>query len=102
MAHSGETAELRDGNGEVSPSDLKDHPAERSHSSADNTSTEESSEEEETHEEEEERESDSDTRPRAEHHSDEQRQASCEKCKALKNPKYELVTPRKLSQDRLQ
>ncbi|XP_059370971.1 NACHT, LRR and PYD domains-containing protein 1b allele 3 isoform X1 [Carassius carassius] len=104
MAHHGETTPLSDGNGEVSPSDLKDHPAESSPSSADNTSTEESSEEEEVHDEEEERDSDSDTRPRAEHHtaSDEPLQSCCEKCRALKNPKFELVTPRKMSRDRLQ
>lgn len=104
MAHHGETTPLSDGNGEVSPSDLKDHPAESSHSSTDNTSTEESSEEEEAHEEEEERDSDSDTSARAEHHtaSDEPLQSCCEKCRALKNPKFELVTPRKMSRDRLQ
>ncbi|KAI2656617.1 NACHT, LRR and PYD domains-containing protein 1a allele 3 [Labeo rohita] len=86
-----------------------DHPSESSQSSTDNTSTEESSEEEETQEEEEEtqeeeeeRDSDSDTRPRAENHTDEPRQSCCEKCRALKNPKYELVTPRKISRDRLQ
>ncbi|XP_050985554.1 NACHT, LRR and PYD domains-containing protein 1a allele 5 isoform X3 [Labeo rohita] len=110
MAHHGETTPITDGNGEVSSSDLKaDHPSESSQSSTDNTSTEESSEEEETQEEEEEtqeeeeeRDSDSDTRPRAENHTDEPRQSCCEKCRALKNPKYELVTPRKISRDRLQ
>uniref|UniRef100_A0A8C2DHB2 Si:dkeyp-97b10.3 n=2 Tax=Cyprinus carpio TaxID=7962 RepID=A0A8C2DHB2_CYPCA len=104
MAHHGDTTPRSDGNGEVSPSDLKDHPAESSHSSTDNTSTEESSEEEEAHEEEEERDSDSDTKPRAEPHtaSAEPLQSCCEKCRALKNPKFELVTPRKISRDRLQ
>ncbi|XP_016088319.1 uncharacterized protein [Sinocyclocheilus grahami] len=93
MAHHGETTPLSDGNGEVSPSDLKD-----------NSSTEESSEEEEAHEEEEERDSDSGTKPRAENltASDEPLESCCEKCRALKNPKFELVTPRKMSRDRLQ
>ncbi|KTG32175.1 hypothetical protein cypCar_00028682 [Cyprinus carpio] len=81
MAHHGDTTPRSDGNGEVSPSDLKD-----------NTSTEESSEEEEAHEEEEERDS----------ASAEPLQSCCEKCRALKNPKFELVTPRKISRDRLQ
>ncbi|XP_048017136.1 uncharacterized protein si:dkeyp-97b10.3 isoform X6 [Megalobrama amblycephala] len=104
MAHYGDTTQLNDGNGEVSASDLKDHPAESSHSSSDDTSAEESSEEEEAHEEEEEKQSDSDTRSRAEKPaaSGEQLQPCCEKCRALKNPKHELVTPRKMSRDRLQ
>ncbi|XP_043114781.1 NACHT, LRR and PYD domains-containing protein 1a allele 5 isoform X3 [Puntigrus tetrazona] len=90
MAHHGESTPLNDGNGEVSPSDLKGDSAGSSHSSTDNTSTEESSEEEEAREEEEERE------------SAEPLQSCCEKCRALTNPKFELVTPRKLSRDRLQ
>lgn len=103
MAHYGETTQLNDGNGDVSPSDPKDQPAESSPSSSDNTSAEESSEEEEAHEEEEEEEGDSDSNMRssAEKPSDEQLQPCCEKCRALKNPKYELVSPRKMSKERL-
>lgn len=102
MADYAETKHLTDGNGDVSPSDLKDHPAESSHSSSDSTSAEESSEEDETQEEEEDRESDSNTKAGAENHSDEPLASCCEKCRALKNPKYELVTPRKMSKERLQ
>ncbi|XP_067306031.1 NACHT, LRR and PYD domains-containing protein 1a isoform X2 [Pseudorasbora parva] len=100
MAHYGETTRRDERNGDVSPSDLKDHPAESSHSSSE-TSAEESSEEEEAHEEQEEKHSDSDTRSRAEKASGEELQPCCEKCRALKNPKYELVTPRRLSRERL-
>ncbi|XP_051521144.1 uncharacterized protein LOC127421944 isoform X2 [Myxocyprinus asiaticus] len=91
-------------NGDLTPSDVKDQPTESSHSSSDSTgtSTEESSEEEEANEEEDQNVSDSGTQPSAEHHSDEQLKSCCEKCSALKNPKYELVTPRKMSRERLQ
>ncbi|KAK9951842.1 hypothetical protein ABG768_017717 [Culter alburnus] len=76
------------------------HPCCLSH--VNDTSAVERSEEEEAREEEEEKESDSDTRSRAEKPGSEQLQLCCEKCRALKNPKYELVTPRKMSRDHLQ
>ncbi|XP_051966168.1 uncharacterized protein si:dkeyp-97b10.3 [Xyrauchen texanus] len=104
MAHYGETTQLDDDkNGVITPSDVKDQLTDSSHSSSDNTgtSTEESSEEEEANEEEDKRDSDSGTRPSAEHHIDEQLKLCCEKCSVLKNTKYELVTPREMSRERL-
>ncbi|XP_065137768.1 NACHT, LRR and PYD domains-containing protein 1a isoform X1 [Paramisgurnus dabryanus] len=104
MAHYGETAELDDRNGDVSPSNLKGHPTENHHSASDNTdsSVESSDEDDEEESDEEEKDPDSDRRCKAEDLSGETQTSCCDKCKSLKNPKNELVTPRKLSRDRLQ
>ncbi|XP_057207517.1 NACHT, LRR and PYD domains-containing protein 1b allele 5 isoform X1 [Triplophysa rosa] len=105
MAHYRETAELDDRKGDVSPSDVKNDPAETSHSDSESTdtSTEGSSDDDDESDEEKHNTlSDSDKRPTAEDASDEQLKFCCDRCKALKNPKHELVTPRKISRDRLQ
>ncbi|XP_066513271.1 NACHT, LRR and PYD domains-containing protein 1b allele 2-like isoform X1 [Hoplias malabaricus] len=113
MANFGETKEAEDGNGEIPPSDLKGSEIENGNASSDSaeSSSGESSEEDAEEVEEEERESENESCDKElNRESDEEPRATsegnplkhcCEKCEGLQRPCYDLVTPRKISRDRL-